>query len=106
MVLPLNRGEESRVLTPSAPMALIKESLYLIPMKLSILKKSLFGLGALILASYCCSCGNTLYGFGLDMERSGRRLQTNHDPNAADYQQGGYTPPQTQQPAYQPNYGY
>ena len=77
-------------------------------MKLSILKKSLLGLGALILASYCCSCGNTLYGFGLDMERSGRRLQTNHDPNAG-YQQGGYSPPaqtQPQQPAYQPNYGY
>ncbi|MFT4637341.1 MAG: putative small secreted protein [Verrucomicrobiales bacterium] len=64
-------------------------------MKLSILKKCLYGVGALILAGYCCSCGNTLYGFGLDMERGGRRLQSNHDPSATS-QQGGYTPQQQQ----------
>ena len=69
-------------------------------MKLLILKNGLMALGALALVVTTSSCGHTMYGMGLDMERVGRRLQTNHDPNAAGYGSAGSGAYQTQ-----PGYG-
>lgn len=75
-------------------------------MKFSALAKGLLTAAASIFVlSSLTSCGNTMYGFGLDMERAGRKLQTNNDPNASSYGssyqgQQGYT-----QPAPNQNYG-
>lgn len=81
-------------------------------MKRLILKRSFQALGVLVLAFSTSNCGHTMYGLGLDMERAGRRLQTNHDPNAAGYGSGGSGAYQAQ-PGYggssiptQPGYGY
>ena len=51
-------------------------------MKFSITKKCLLGLAALLMVAFGASCGNTMYGLGLDMERAGRRLQNSNDPAA------------------------
>ena len=72
-------------------------------MKFSALAKGLLlAAASLLLVSSLSSCGNTMYGIGLDMERAGRRLQTNNDPNASPYGYGyqGYSQPTPSQ-----NYG-
>ena len=77
-------------------------------MKFSTLKKALLALGVLTLLSFfATSCGNTMYGMGLDLERTGRRLQTNHDPNAGDPYNDGSGAGYNQQQPYTANpYGY
>lgn len=84
-------------------------------MNFSNLKKALCGLALIgFVTTFGTSCGNTMYGMGLDMERTGRKLQTNHDPNStgSSYQSGGYQSsgayqqPQTQQPYASNPYGY
>ena len=64
-------------------------------MKFLIVLKTLFALGTLaLLPSAFTSCGNTMYGMGLDMEETGRRLQQNHNPYGSTdgYQQPTYNP--------------
>lgn len=69
-------------------------------MKFVTLRKAFYLLASLGLVTFFgTSCGNTMYGMGLDMERTGRKLQTNHDPYDAG---SGYQA--TQQPSqYAPN---
>ena len=75
-------------------------------MNLSEIAKGLLFASTIVIAlSSLTSCGNTMYGFGLDMERVGRRLQTNNDPNNSSSssnqnQSQGYTQPTPSQ-----NYG-
>lgn len=78
-------------------------------MNFSNLKKALCGLALIgFVTTFGTSCGNTMYGMGLDMERTGRKLQTNHDPNASGSSYGyqPQTQPQTQQPYTSNPYGY
>lgn len=69
-------------------------------MKLLSLKQGLCVLGGLLMTFSFTGCGNTMYGMGLDMERVGRKLQGQHDPDpGAGYQQaptgsGTYYSPQ------------
>ena len=86
-------------------LAFVNCSLLLSIMNFDTFKKALCSLAAIgLIIFFGTSCGNTMYGMGLDMERAGRKLQTNHDPNAAvdsGIQDGGYQQPYTQNP-----YGY
>ena len=72
-------------------------------MKFSMFKNALFSLAAIAMVTvFGTSCGNTMYGMGLDMESTGRRLQNNHDPNAG-ASQDYYGAPQA--PAAPSGYG-
>ena len=87
-------------MTDETILAFVNISLLSSIMKFEKLKKVVYNLAFAGFITLCgASCGNTMYGMGLDLERTGRKLQTNHDPNAVDG--GGYQQPYTPNP-----YGY
>ena len=100
----LNTEDQISVLTDETILASVNKSLLSSIMKFDTFKKVICSLAALGLVTFFgTSCGNTMYGMGLDMERTGRKLQTNHDPIAVGSgpQGGGYQQPYTPNP-----YGY
>lgn len=70
-------------------------------MKFFLVKQGLLGLSVIGVLTFSASCGNTIYGLGMDMERAGRRLQGNRESAAEPPAEGYYSQPS--QPSY-PSY--